>query len=136
MRDRALLFDCRFRRDVHNARRREFMNAQEIRRAKLDPSKQIFIVASDPRTANQYDAMLMRIRKCMEALETYFDVIASVPDEIEDDENALLRFIAPAHSQMTLRIMPQYPNPAQFDADLATLRGMRTEIKRLPINGE
>lgn len=93
----------------------------------IDPTKRIFIVASDQATANQCDEMFRRIRECMFAQVRFMQVCVSA----DEDNPADMVRVADATFELSKRIVQQYPNPRQFDADMETLRGMRTRIEPL-----
>lgn len=100
----------------------------------LDPLRKISIVASDPRTANDCDAMFGRITMTLEALNTFMDFVTSIPDEDEKDEAKLTKLFSGPLEKLTLRLMQAYPSPAQFDADVESLRGMRRAVKQADID--
>lgn len=84
----------------------------------------VIIVASDAATANRLNEMFRRVRECMFAYDRYMHVCIAA-----DENNAAdMEGVAAASFEMAKRVAQQYPDAAQFDADLETLKQMRTRI--------
>lgn len=98
------------------------------REAELDPKKRVLIVASDPATANQFNETIRRVRECMFALKRLSDFALTL-DENDEADSARL---APKIFEMMKRVVQQYPNAHQFDADMVTLREFRSHVETLP----
>jgi hypothetical protein len=103
-----------------------FCGAQKNPDTPVDASKRVFVVASDPATANQFNEMLRRVRECMFALERFTLAAADADENNQGDMDK----VADAAFEMAKRLVQQYPNPSQFNADMESLRQMRTEIRR------
>jgi hypothetical protein len=93
----------------------------------IDPNKHLWLVASDAATMNQADEMFRRVRECMIAFERFMNHCTG----IDDDDPKLEEKTGEALMQMLQRFQQQYPNPSQFDADMVTLKGMRTQLQKL-----
>jgi len=90
----------------------------------IDPTKRLLLVASDYATMNQADEMFRRVRETMIALDRFMQTVYAMDEDAPD----LHQRFGDAAGQMFRRIVQQYPNPRQFDADLETLKGMRTQL--------